>query len=307
MQTAVKNNHSEAFIAFLLPFILGIVIFRMDALQQSVRDTLALCARALIPTIFPFLIISDLLLRCSATRRVLFLCGRPFARLLKVSPHGASAFLIGAVFGFPMGAKAIVSYYRDGLVEKEEGERLLLYAGNASPFFLIGSVGGILFSSRALGVYLFLLQTLISFLCGVLLSIGKKRETPLYFTREEEASDFSLTRSVKNAVTQSLYICGYMLFFSAILSVFLPLVKNAFLARLLAAFLEISTACALASENIDSLSLAFAAFSISFSGLSVLFQTKDCIEGTNLSLKGYLPVKLACGTAAFLLSRVFFP
>ena len=103
---------------------------------------------------------------------------------------------------------------------------------------------------------------------------------------------------------QSLFISGYVLFFSAVLSVTLPYLLHPFLIKLCAALLEISNACALAAEG-DALILPFCAFAACFSGLSVYFQTLDCIEGLGLDTKRYLPIKLLCGAAGFFLALLF--
>lgn len=305
MQEAVKKR-SFALGGFLLfPLLLYIVIFGMKRLMGGMQEGLALCARALIPGIFPFLIISDLLISLSATKRFLYLCGIPFSKILRVSPYGASAFLMGSLFGFPIGAKAVVSYYREGLISREEGERLLLYSGNANPFFLIGSVGGSMFASQALGVRLFISEICISLMCGVLLGLRRKKAFLPKVALIIRETKFSLTNSIRKAVTQTLYICGYVTFFSALFSVASPLFTKDFLNKLLASLLELSTATANAAKNLTALSIPVCAFAVSFSGLSVFLQTKDVTEDTDLSLKYYFPVKILCGSVAFFIAKAF--
>ncbi|MBE6655397.1 MAG: hypothetical protein E7609_00805 [Ruminococcaceae bacterium] len=264
-----------------------------------------LCGNAIIPTLFPFLILTDLLLSSKSTRKLLDALGRPLSKIFHLSAAGGTVFLLGALFGFPMGAKAIARYYPEGRISKEEAERLLLFSGNASPFFLIGSVGTEMLSSSRMGVALYLLQLSVSVSCGILLGILAPRadfsdkELPYH----EKKSSFPA--AVRGAVKQSLFISGYILFFSAVLSMTLPYLPHPFLKTLFSSLLEIGNACALAAND-KALALPFCAFGACFSGLSVYFQVLDCIEETDLDIKRYIPIKLLCGTAGFFLALLPF-
>lgn len=303
MQRTLQKRANEWGLAATLLLLLLLAVSHITLVTSAMQKALALCANALIPTLFPFLIITDLLLSVEATEKMLFRVSRPFSYLLRLSPTGGAAFLLGAVFGFPMGAKAVAHYYGNGELPREEAERLLLFSGNASPFFLIGSVGGNMLFSTQKGVALYLLQLAISLACGVLLGLfaPKPPETAQVSFRIKR---ISFSKTVQNAVRQSLFISGYVLFFSVVLSIILPYLKSPFLVRLFACLLEISNACAQASEG-KTLAFPFCAFATCFSGLSVYFQTLDCIEGTDLSTKSYLPVKLLCGFAGFFLALPF--
>ena len=160
-------------------------------------------------------------------------------------------------------------------------------------------------SSPKAGVALYLLQLFVSLVCGIILGLFAPRKRELSVTRSRGKKGFSFSKTVQGAVLQSLFISGYVLFFSAILSVTLPYLTHPFVARLSASLLEISNACSL-SASAGGLVLPFCAFSACFSGLSVYFQTLDCIDGMGLDTKRYLPVKLLCGAAGFFLA-LFLP
>ena len=297
-----KNKGLSSFFSLLLLLLFVFFGMRIQLLADGVRLAMKLCAYALIPTLFPFLVLTDLILSLDAAERFLHFFSRPLLRPLRLSKYGGIAYLMGALFGFPMGAKAIAHYYRLGSLSKEESERLLLFSGNASPFFLIGGVGLGMLSSLYTGIYLYALQLFISLACGFLLGrfAPPSKENKNENLSEKEA--FSFPKSVRGGVLQSLFISGYVMFFSATCHALIPLLKNKFLSGMAASLLEISTACSISTANRDVFSLPLCAFSIAFSGFSVFFQTADCITQTDLKLKRYLPVKILCGCAAFFLT-----
>ena len=302
MQQTVKKKPFTSFFPILLFLILVLFTLQISMLTEGMREAMRLCAYGLIPTLFPFLVLTDLFLSLEGAERILFVFTKPLLRPLRLSKYGGVAFFLGAFFGFPMGAKAVAHYYASGALTKEEAERLLLFSGNASPFFLIGSVGLGMMSSPGVGLYLYALELIISLLCGFLL--GRCAPTANKYDDKDRLKKeaFSIPNSVRKAVRSSLYITGYVLFFSALCSVLLPLLKNAFLSRLTASFLEIATACAFVSAQKNAFTLPFCAFAVVFSGFSVFFQTADCLTQTDLKLTKYIPVKLICGGCAFFLT-----
>ena len=298
MQGYIKKSGREAGLTLFLFGLLILTVTHITLVSEGIQRAMRLCADALIPTLFPFLILTDLLLSRENTEKLLTLISRPLSRLLRLSQKGGVVFLLGVCFGFPMGAKAIAHYYSRGELSKEEAERLLLFSGNASPFFLIGSVGVGMLSSPISGVTLYLIQLLVSLSCGMVLGFFAPRVASETRSSSYPTHRFSLPHAVQGAVRQSLFISGYVLFFSALLGIILPYLSHPFLMRLCASLFEISTACKLATEA-EELILPFCAFATCFSGICVYFQTLDCIEGTGLNTKRYLPRKLICGAVGF--------
>lgn len=298
MQRVLRKKHTDLLFSLFLLVLLAFSVTHMAVISEGVFSALTLCARAIIPTLFPFLILTDLLLSVEGTEKILSMISFPLAKLLHLSKQGGTVVLLGAVFGFPMGAKAVAHYYSEGRLSKEESERLLLFCGNASPFFLIGSVGIGMLSSLKAGITIYGIQLGVSFICGLILGLFSKNTGKMDKNALFHQKKISFSHTVQGAVRQVLFISGYVVFFSAILSFTLPYIKSPFLSRLLASCLEIGNACSLASES-GKYALPFCAFSACFSGLSVYFQTLDCIEGSDLSTKSYLPIKLICGALGF--------
>ena len=67
-------------------------------------DSINICISMIIPTLFPFFICSGLLIYsgfCESLAKVFRFCMMP---LFRVNPVGASAFILGIVSGYPLGA-----------------------------------------------------------------------------------------------------------------------------------------------------------------------------------------------------------
>ena len=136
-----------------------------DALQAGLR----LCGGPLLVSLFPFLIVSALLMQSGAGEwlGVLF---RPAARLIGVRAKSAGGvLLIGALGGFAPAASAAAQAAQTGQLSAKQASALLPACICSGPSFVILTVGEQMLGSRALGVRLFASQLLAGYLSAALL------------------------------------------------------------------------------------------------------------------------------------------
>ena len=273
----------------------------MEAVTVAMRDGLILCARSVVPALFPFFVFTACILSSKRALTLLSFPLRPLACLLGTSAEGAIAFLFGSLFGFPIGARVVAEGVSRGKISEKEGERLLLFCNNASPAFLIGGVGLGMLGDAKTGVFLFIVQLFLSLLVGV----ATRKTGAAFLPSSFSGYQRSFSDAVRDACVQVLTVCGYILFFSVLSALFTALVPYEPLHALARCFFEIGSGCGYASRLEVRRALPLCAFATCFSGLSVYFQCKDMIRETPLAMKWYFPVKLACGAVAALLSLFF--
>ena len=87
---------------------------------QSARDALDLCARTLVPSLFPLLVIGAALVPSLGSVRIPIL-----ARTLGIPSGSEGIWLLGAFGGFPVGAASIAQSVESGALTKSDGERML--------------------------------------------------------------------------------------------------------------------------------------------------------------------------------------
>ncbi len=149
-----------------LLFAAASVLLRPAAAARGVLRGLALCHEAVVPALFPFLVLSRLLLESPAAQWVGLLL-RPYTRLLGVPGNKApAALLCGLLGGFACGARAVDGLYRAGEIGRSEAERLLVCAIGSGPGFVIGCVGAQLLGRAGAGWLLLAAQVAASLLCG---------------------------------------------------------------------------------------------------------------------------------------------
>lgn len=107
------------------------------------QEGVALCLQTVIPSLFPFLVLSALLMRDQSPA---FPGLGALGRLCGV-PEGAEVLLIPAFLGgYPLGAQCVCAACQAGQLSRNDGQRMLAFCNNAGPAFLFG-IGPVLFPS----------------------------------------------------------------------------------------------------------------------------------------------------------------
>ena len=163
----------------LLYFIPLLVVFS-DSAAESVRESLKMCAAALIPSLFPYLVLTALISRCGTTEHIGRAIGQPFSMLFGLPGSLAFSFIIGMCAGYPAGAAAVCEAYRGGRCTADEAERGCALLNNTGPGLTVALIGTALLGDRRLGIIIYLAQLLsvltLGALHGGIHNIGKRKK-----------------------------------------------------------------------------------------------------------------------------------
>lgn len=296
-----RRRRGEAYARIGTWLLLCISVCFCAPIADGVRRGLSLCAEAVVPSVLPSMLLSDLLLYSVAMTNDRG--GRVFRRCFKLPPIARIAFFTGLLTGFPMGVRMTAALYQNGSLTKEEAERLLAFVGNTGPAFLIAGVGAGLYGRIWVGIVLYATQLIGAVLIGLLFSRGKtasqKEDTRLCVR-------YSFTESVRAAGEHTVTLCAFVCLFSAISELLMRFVKNTHLLTLILPWLEVSCATAfLSSWGTPLVTLPTAALAVGFSGLSVHAQSMAFIKKTDLNPRQYWIGKLMQGGICFALVCVF--
>lgn len=258
-----------------------------EAVKRAAADGLALCVGSVLPSLFPFFVLSSLLLSLGFAEGL----GRLLAPVMEVLFHlggsGASALALGLIAGYPSGARAVSLLYEQQLCGKEEAEHLLAFCNNCGPAFFLSFLGADRFGSARTGMYLWLIHVLSALITGILLR--PRRTLALGATApRKKAPTFSLafTEAVQSGFSAFLGVCGFVLLFSVLLQ---P-IRERFGSTPLLGFFELFSGAAALDGSACSFVLA-AALS-SWGGLSVHAQSAAFFSAAGLSGRWYLRGKL---------------
>ena len=101
--------------------------FLADAgeIRQRAGEALALCGRSVVPSLFPFLVLSILLVSLGFGELLSPYLAGLMTPLFRLPGCAGSALLLGLAGGYPIGAQTAARLYQEGALTRGEAERLL--------------------------------------------------------------------------------------------------------------------------------------------------------------------------------------
>ena len=314
--------------AGLLWATLALILWPEQAME-AMRDGVTLCGNVILPSLFPFFVLSSLVVDLGLAAylgRALEGLMRP---LFRVSGSCAAAVALGFIGGYPVGARTALQLYQQGLCSKPEAERLLAFCNNSGPAFILGVVGAGIFGDSRVGFLLYLTHALASMLVGLLFRFygGSERRhaaSPRPKPIQVVTVPAAFTGAVVRSLQSTLNICAFVVFFSVVLQLLSAFGAFAALAellaligfepdwarRLVAGLLELSSGVSsLRGGTHLAGRVSMAAFMLGWAGLSVHCQVLSFLVDSGLSARTYLAGKLCHGLIAagltWCLTRLF--
>ncbi|HHY23295.1 MAG TPA: sporulation integral membrane protein YlbJ [Clostridiaceae bacterium] len=325
---------------FGILFIGSLIIFSKTAVTSALK-AIELWLGVVFPSIFPFLVASEILNGTSFINAIGIIF-EPIMRPLFNVPGCASYLLaLGVTSGYPVGAKATSNMRENKRISKRQGERLLAFCNNSSPLFITGAVATGMLKMPGVGPFLLICHIAASVTVGLTFRfLDKTKNTNLKgntkvsiykkFTKELlTENNYNIGTLFGNAVVNSmstiLAIGGFIIFFSVTINLLLEsgilnitsniiyyFLRNTKLSKdvitpILSGFIEITTGLQLicSLENISlSLKLILISIVIGWAGLSVHFQVLNVTKNSDLSIKLYLFGKFIQGCIAGLYTYI---
>lgn len=300
-------------ICLLLPVFFLFIILCPQISFHAACSGLILWSESLVPSLFPVMILSGLLLRTGLAYRITSVAAPPF-RFLGISPYGVYALLTGFLCGCPMGAKTLADLCKQQKISRKEAVYLISFCNNLGPAFLTNYLvhKHLNASERMIPTLVILYGAPILFGLfsnyryqnekGLSVSVSKNKTSPTSISLD--VVDACISDSIVN-ITK---LGSYVILFSMVSAVieFLPL-SNPFIKAGLAAFMEVSNGIHMISQlpvpfRIKYLLLIACA---SFGGLCCMAQSYHMIKEIGISGKKYLSDKMAVTAIALIMALCY--
>lgn len=282
----------------ILFFFVVILLLFPDVAAQGSRNGLVLWATILVPSLFPFSVLTSIIRT--------FIKGNAGKYLLIIT---------GILSGYPMGAKISGELYLDGMISKKTAVFLTGFTNNPSPMFVIFFVG-----QKSLNLsyekYVFYAFVILSSFIGSLLytRFTSQKSNKIGYARKkaELVTPCPLTEQIDEEIASSalllIKIGGYVMLFSIATAL---IQRIGWIPNLIkvctCGLLEITTGNAMitASGLTTNMKIILSLAATTFGGLSAAAQTNSVIRKTGLSTGSYIMMKSCSCLTSILLSLVF--
>lgn len=236
--------------------LLAVFMMPSNDPSESVRRSLAFCARSLVPSLFVTMVLGKIL----------------------SSGMGASSkhvelrlLLYGLVCGSPYGAMTARELCAEGCVSREKAAFLTSVVSGASAPFIVSYVGVTLLGSVKKGIFLLVGNTAVTIAWYAILKFADGAKEGIYINNVKRKT---LPRAVAESAEAMTAICGCVVFFAAVADTVCRGIENRYASVLIRGFFELSGGVSTASGMRPGAAYVLSAVFLGWSGVCIHLQTR---------------------------------
>jgi len=274
-------------------FFIGFMLIKFPSVAaRGVTDGMELCVNTLIPSVFPFMFVSCLLLESGILGRTGKLFNFVGEKIFGLPGECVPVIFFSMVAGLPVGAKLTEELYCKGMITETQGQRMLFFCMNPGPAFVITGVGMKMLGSRELGIIIYASLIISSLLIGIL-SVPVWSDGVRVEKKKSEAGKTDIAAAMVKAVFQSSHsvfsICAWVILFSCLTELIRAIGLSESTENFLLAVTEVTNGCNHCSEIYPAPIIAAI---IGFGGFCAHMQVFSSVMKLRLEYKYFISARI---------------
>ncbi len=284
------------FIIFVLIFFAIAIIGNAESVISTVKYSFQIWINNLFPALFPFFIISELLVNYGFVEILSNLFKPLFNKIFKINSATAFIFFMSLLSGLPSNSKYARQLYLENKIDEHEASKILMFSHFANPLFILGTIGITFLNDKHLGYIVMISHYLGNIIIGLIFRNFHKSNANCNIEHiNHKPLGLIMSESITHAIDTLLLVLGVTTTFLVITAIiFNNIDMPIYLKTFISGILEMTQGLKYVSDlNIlNKYKAVIITAIISFGGLSVHLQTLSIISDTKIK---YLP---------FLISRI---
>ena len=285
----MKSKILNIVIIIITLFVLVEVVVKKTLVYNSIGYALNIWVKNLIPTLFPFFIISDILINYNFTAYIPKIFKNICKFLFNISDNMVMILMLSIISGFPSNARNTRTLYDKGIISVDEANHILIFSHFSNPLFILTTIAIFFFNDKKIGVILLISHYLSNFILGLLFrKVFSHNDIKGYYKEEKVVFGNVLINAIKKAIDTVLLICGIVTIFLLLSSIVIDVFKlKLYDSMIMKGILEIT----IGIEALSRLGLpmvykaVIASCFLAFGGFSVHMQVLSQLTDTNIKYK----------------------
>lgn len=278
-----------------LTLTLIIFLFNLDIVINSTLSASYLFITKVFVSIFPFIILSDILFYFNYDLFLKKIFGNIISKLFNVSKSTSIIYILSILTSHPTNSVYIKEMLDRKEIDENDINKILLTTYFPSIAFVIGTIGIGIYHSIKTGVFLYLTILIKNILIGIFLR-GKNLSKEIQSIKKNNITlQETISNSIIKGINISYTILGNIIIFTIIINLLNNYLNiNSTILSLMSGMLEMTSGIFMISNlNINlSQKILLTSFILNFSGLSIIFQTTSILNKYKINIKKILIIKL---------------
>lgn len=340
----MKSYHRNSipkilFLLFIIIALIGIITNPSLSLS-SAASGLSIWFNIVIPSLLPFLIISEILIGLGFVDFIGKLLSPLMGPLFNLPGEGAFPISMAVISGYPVGAKLTSRLREERLISKIEANRLIAFTSTSGPLFMLGAVSIGMLQNPKIAPLILIPHYLSAILLGFIFSFYNSKNNRfmvknnkgifeeikssyIIWLKTKKSIGSLITKSIKESMDTIILIGGLVIFYSVMVEIvfnmnffksFLYYLSNIIsvdtqiIRAVISGFFEVTVGCKnIAATNLSLINkVLIINFLIGWSGLSVHSQALSFINNTDINGKIYLISKFFHGVLSTIFSYLIY-
>lgn len=281
--------------SLILTLFLIVFVLNLDIVINSTLSASHLFITKVFVSIFPFIILSDILYYFNYDLFLKKIFGNIISKLFNVSKNASIIYILSILTSHPGNAIYIKGMLDNKTIDEEDATKILRATYFPSIAFVIGSIGIGIYHNIKIGIILYLITFLNNILIGVFLR-GKKKCNDIEYVKQNKLTlQETLSNSISKGINTSYIILGNIIIFTILVNLLNHYLNiNSTILAIISGMLEMTNGIFMIGNlNINlTYKVILTSFILNFSGLSIIFQTSSILSKYKINIKKILIVKL---------------
>ena len=185
----MRKNIISILIITILLFITCQILISSKSVFDAVLFSFNIWKNSIFPSLFPFFVISNILINYGFVELVGSLFKPIVYKLFKTKGEAAYVFIMSMLSGFPSSAKYIRELYLNKVIDENEGTKILMFTHFSNPLFIFGTISLSFLNNPKLGFLILICHYVSNIIIGIIFRN--------YHPSKNENIKFSLKNSIK--------------------------------------------------------------------------------------------------------------
>lgn len=160
---------TSVLILIILIYIGYEILTESESILNSVSFSLNIFKNNIFPSLFPFFVLSNILIKCGMPELMGNLFKNIMNKLFRIKGITAFIFFMSIISGNPANAKYTKELYDEGKINKYEATKILCFTCFSNPLFILGTISISFLNNKEVGILILLSHYIGNLIIGILI------------------------------------------------------------------------------------------------------------------------------------------
>lgn len=289
----MKKLNNGIIITILL-YLVVLIFMNSSEVKNGAIESINIWKNNIFPTLFPFFIISNILINYGFVNMLSFLFN-PITKIFKVNSSAAFIIIMSMLSGFPSNSKYIKEFVEKKTITASEAAKILTFSHFSNPLFILNTIGINFLKNEKIGIIILIVHYMTNFIIGFLFRNLKTQKSNEKIINKQLPFGNILSKSITDGINTLLLILGTIAFFQIIISIINTTIhSNELVKTIISGIIEMTQG--IKNSSLLNIPIKYKAIMcimfISFGGISIHIQVYSIINELKINYKYFFVARI---------------